>query len=155
MMKFLSILLALVALLTGYIFIVGKSAVDTPAAARPVTAPDKPHILYLAPAGNQRGQVNDEQMQGRGATPVRDWAEMRATVNSQPLDALLVDTALFDAITSEDTEDTDNSPDLKYPLVSSFRKARGELNSKDDLDLLFLKLKSEIEDAYQTRQEIQ
>ncbi len=60
--------LALAALVAGYIFVVGWTAVNTPVAARTLTVPDQPHILYLAPAGTERGQVKDEVMQNRGAT---------------------------------------------------------------------------------------
>lgn len=99
----LEIALALAALVAGYIFIVGRSAIDTPAVARPATAPDNPHILYLAPEGTNRGAVNDGKMQEKGVTLVRDWTSARAAADSQPLDALLADAAMFDIISAEDT----------------------------------------------------
>lgn len=229
-LRILKIAIALVGLLVGYIFIVGQSALDPPAAARSATGPDKPHILYLAPEGKQRGLVNDQKAQSLGATPVRDWVSVREVAGSKPLDALLIDAAMFGIITVEDMtwlqaqfrqgvvvvslgleddklaqtlglktlqtpgeahipigptgyrlvnsyvfghsedikkledsdwinrgigQDTDTSPDIKYPMVSSFRSARGELNSNDDLGLLQLRLQSEIADVEQNRQQMQ
>lgn len=99
----LEIAIALTGLLAGYIFIVGKSALDTPAVAHSATAPDNPLMLYLAPEGKQRGLVNDQKAQNWGATPVRDWTSARAVANSRSLDALLIDADMFNTMTVDDS----------------------------------------------------
>ena len=44
---------------------------------------------------------------------------------------------------------------IKYPLVSSFSESRGQLDSQRDLDGLFFRIRSTIQNAYQKRSELQ
>lgn len=44
---------------------------------------------------------------------------------------------------------------IKYPLVSSFSESQGQLNSQRDLDGLFFRIRSTIQNAYQKRGELQ
>lgn len=222
------VVVALVALLVGYVLVTGVSPGVSPAEARSATMPANPHILYLAPAGAQRGLTNDETMQNRGATPSRDWRSAQAAAQKRPLDALLVDASHFETMTDSDrawlrtqaregvvivalgledeqlaqylglamlrgpgegdvpigptgyrmiqsiilgqpddvkileandwiakeiSGETEPLPGIQRPLVTSFGKARGELNAAEDLDLLFRKLRSQIEGAYESRAE--
>ncbi len=98
------VVVALVALLVGYVLITGVSPGASPAEARSATMPANPHILYLAPGGAQRGLANDETMQNRGATPSRDWQAARSAAGKRPLDALLIDAALFEMMSEADQE---------------------------------------------------
>ncbi len=65
-------------------------------------APDRPTILYLAPQGSVRGLINDQVMQARGATPVRNWTSAQSYALVHHLDALIIDTALLDTMSPWD-----------------------------------------------------
>lgn len=99
---FLEITVALVVLVIGYTFVVGRVAIDAPAAADTAASPDNPHILYLALEGAERGKVNDAVMQSRGATPVRSWEAVRTAAENRPIDALLIDAPLFKTMLDSD-----------------------------------------------------
>lgn len=59
------------------------------------------------------------------------------------------------AIRGEELDVTRQNPKIKYPLVNSFNKSRGQLDSAQELNLLFLRINSVIEDAYKVRAEFQ
>ncbi len=216
--------------LAGYTLVVGKQSIVHPVEARSAAMPATPHILYLAPPGAVRGLVTDEAMQARGATLARDWRTAQSMASSQPLDALLIDAALLDAMTLADVEwvraqfhdgvvivglgieddvlapilglktlrapaeanvpigptgyrlidalvlgapedvrlleqsgwidrairgDTDSLGGIKGPTVSSFSKSRGKLDSEQELNLLFFRIRTNIEDVYRTRAEFE
>ena len=47
------------------------------------------------------------------------------------------------------------SPPVEHPMVMTFRSARGEVNTEEDIDLLFARLNSAIRGIYETRAEFQ
>jgi hypothetical protein len=50
---------------------------------------------------------------------------------------------------------TDTPKEIKKPLFTSFTQAQGRLDSAEELDLLFIQLRTSIEGAYQIRAEFQ
>jgi len=52
--------------------------------------------------------------------------------------------------------DTDDpTPTTGKPAISSFSKSRGQLDTQQELDLLFFRIRTDIEGAYQMRAEFQ
>ncbi len=98
------VIVALIAGMGTYTYIVGAHSLVTPAEARPADMPANPHILYLAPQGAVRGLLNDNAAQNRGAKVVRAWQSARSAAASQPLDALLIDASLLNGATPSDLE---------------------------------------------------
>lgn len=94
-------ILPLVALAIGIILTENWAADNTPA-ARPLTMPPQPHLLYLAPTGAQRGLMNAERMQHQSDTPLHTWAAARQISHHRAPDALLIDAAMFETMTAED-----------------------------------------------------
>ncbi len=58
-------------------------------------------------------------------------------------------------IRGEQRDVTDPSTRIKYPMVNSFSKSRGQLNSEQEFELLFLGIRSSIEGTYNMRSEWQ
>lgn len=94
-------ILPLVALIVGIVLIENRAAKNNPA-ARPLTMPPQPYLLYLASAGIQRGLINAEQIQRQGATPLQTWAAARQISHAHAPDALLIDAAMFESMTAEE-----------------------------------------------------
>lgn len=94
-------ILYILALFVGIMFLALALAVGSATsvlASRSSAAPEHPRILYLAPQGSVRGLVNDQVMQARGATPVRNWTSAQSYALVNRLDALIMDTALLDTM---------------------------------------------------------
>lgn len=95
-------ILPLIALVIGIILIENRAADNSPA-ARSSTMPPQPYLLYLSPAGIQRGLINAERMQRQGVTPLQTWAAARQVNYNRAPDALLIDAAMFETMTAEDS----------------------------------------------------
>ena len=76
---------------------------------------------------------------------------MQGIVLGQPDDLEIVEASHW--IAKEISGESEPLSGIQYPLVTSFGKAQGELNSPEDLRLLFRYLMSQIEYTYETRAE--
>jgi hypothetical protein len=92
----------LAGLIVGCVLVAGPQAVSSPLVARSSTMPENPVMVYVGATGGTHGKLTEEDLAREGVTIVRDWQSARNRAAEQPLDALLMDQAMLDAMTDDD-----------------------------------------------------
>ncbi|MEM7537581.1 MAG: hypothetical protein AAF639_35755 [Chloroflexota bacterium] len=95
-------MIAVISFLCGYGWIISTTEVANSADIYAIENIPDLSIAYLAPEGTERGQVNEAYMKSKGVIVYQDWKTIQNLTIDIPIDALLIDEALFHTVTDLD-----------------------------------------------------